>query len=147
EDIIGQCVSYKAQIVSRDEYEQGLRMILNFGHTIGHAVERLSGYRIRHGQGIAVGMSIITRAAEKKGICESGTSQKLEAALKAFNLPTSSCYSAEQLADAALYDKKRRGDKITLVLPIKVGNCLSKDIYIQDLGEWIELGMGDRLCR
>lgn len=147
EEIIMQSVSYKAEIVSLDERERGLRMLLNFGHTIGHAAERLSDYSMRHGEGIALGMLIITHAAEQKGICESGTSKKLKSALEALDLPTTCCYKGEELAAAALADKKRRGESITLVLPLAVGHCVLKDIDIKDIREWIELGMEDCLCR
>lgn len=147
DDIVARCVAYKGELVSRDEREQGLRKLLNFGHTVGHAAERLSGYALRHGEGVAVGMSVITRAAEKKGFCESGTAEKLTAALKAFGLPTACDYTAAELAEAALADKKRRGEAITLILPSAVGHCVAKDIPVEEIGEWVALGTEECECR
>ncbi|NLV58440.1 MAG: 3-dehydroquinate synthase [Clostridiales bacterium] len=140
-DIVPPCVAYKAEIVRVDERENGLRRMLNLGHTLGHGVEKLSGFTVRHGEGVAVGMAILTRAAERMGFCEAGTFRFLQRALDALGLPSTSPFSAEALADASLGDKKRQGDHITLILPRNVGSCGLYPISITELLPIIRLGM------
>ncbi len=141
QDIIPACIYQKAEIVSQDEKEQGLRQILNFGHTIGHAVERLSNYSIRHGEAVAMGMIVMTRAAERKGICERGVATRIAAALQSLQLPVACPYAAADLAQAALADKKRHGDSITLVLPRAVGDCFLYQLPTDQLAAFIALGL------
>lgn len=140
-DIVAPCVAYKAEIVRVDEREKGPRRLLNLGHTLGHGVEKLSGFSIRHGEGVAVGMMILTKAAEKMGICEAGTSRQLKAALDALGLPSACAFTPEALAEASLGDKKRQGNEITLVLPRKVGDCGLYPFPVTELLPIIRLGM------
>lgn len=146
EEIIAPCILYKAEVVAEDEREQGRRKLLNFGHTFGHAAEKLSGYTIRHGEGVAIGMAMITRAAERKGICTQGTAERLEIALRALRLPTICPYEADDMARAALVDKKRNGDTISLILPRAVGDCITEEIKTEEMGAWIRLGTEDDVC-
>lgn len=141
EDIVAPCVEYKAKVVAEDEKEHGVRKLLNLGHTVGHAAERLSGYSIRHGEGVAIGMMVLTLAAEKKGICARGVTAKLEAALQSLHLPTVCPYKIEDIAKASLGDKKRQGDSITLVLPRDVGDCFWQTIKTSEMIDWVRLGM------
>ena len=112
---------------------------------MGHAAEKLSGYALPHGEGVAMGMMILTWAAEKKGICEAGTARRLQEALEALGLPIAWEGDPEALAQAALGDKKRRGDEITLVLPRKVGECGLYPMPIAELLPWVRLGMEEAL--
>lgn len=146
EEILPACIGQKAEIVAQDERENGVRQLLNFGHTVGHAAELLSGYTIRHGEGVAIGMAILTRAAECLGICARGTADELNAALTALRLPTGCSYAPEMLAQAALGDKKRRGDEITLVLPRAVGECVLHTVKTAELLPIIQLGMEETIC-
>lgn len=141
EEILPACIGQKADIVEHDERENGVRQLLNFGHTVGHAVELLSGYTIRHGEGVAVGMAILTRAAERMGICARGVTDELTAVLTALQLPTTCAYAPERLAQAAFGDKKRRGDEVTLVLPRGVGECILHNVKTAELLPIIRLGM------
>ena len=127
ESIIARCVEIKRDVVVFDEKEQGLRQILNFGHTFGHAVEKLSNYKVSHGSAVAIGMAMIMRACVLDGKCTSGYANKLEELIKKYDLPTRTDYPAEKLYEALLSDKKRKGDHITLVVPGKEGEaCLYK---------------------
>lgn len=143
EEIVAPCVQYKAEIVRLDEREAGPRRLLNLGHTLGHGVEKLSGFTVPHGEGVAIGMMILTRAAEKMGICQEGTSQLLKEALDKLELPSRSPYPAEALAQEALGDKKRQGNEITLVLPRRVGECGLYPVPVPELLPLIRLGMED----
>lgn len=140
-EIIARCVAIKADVVAQDERDTGERRKLNFGHTVGHAVERCSNFSITHGQAVAIGMAIITRAGVKKGLTPPRTLKTLLDTLNACGLPATCGYSAEALAEAALGDKKRRGDQLALILPTTVGGCTVQNITVQELQAWIELGL------
>ncbi len=139
ENGIEKCVKIKADIVGKDEFESGLRKLLNFGHTIGHAVEKLSGFDITHGRAVAIGMACITASCEALGLCEPCIDE-LISLLKKNDLPYVSPYSAEAMAQAALSDKKRSGDKITLVIPKKIGKCTLHTISINEMQSFIKAG-------
>ena len=141
EEILAACVALKSELVSADEYDLGERRLLNFGHTLGHAIERCSGWEIPHGQAVATGMAILTRGCAAKGLCPAETAARLEALLKRFGLPTRCGYAPGELLAAARSDKKRRGDRITLVLPGRDGRVGLKDMSFEELGELIALGL------
>ncbi len=141
ENIIARCIEIKADVVSRDEREGGLRQILNFGHTAAHGIEKLSAYAISHGSAVAIGMVIAARAAENKGVCEKGTADRIEALCKKCGLPVRSDYTSEQLASIALSDKKRSGGKLTFVFPTGIGACKRVEIDISEIKEVFEKGM------
>jgi len=136
-------VEIKAGIVERDELDRGVRNLLNFGHTIGHAVEKLSDYRTPHGSAVAIGMSVIARASERSGLTESPCAGELAKALRRLGLPTTCGYPAEKLAEAALRDKKRSGEAITLVIPKEIGRAELCEMPVSRLGEFIAKGLGE----
>ena len=136
ERVIARCVAIKRDYVAGDETDRGQRQFLNLGHTFGHAVEKCSGFAFTHGQGVGVGMVMAARAA---GIDPA----PIEDACLACGLPIRAPYSAKELADAALRDKKRRGGKITLVLPEAVGKCYLKTVPIEDLPAYFAKATGE----
>lgn len=131
--VIERCVAHKGRIVEEDEYDKGQRQLLNLGHTIGHAIEKCSNYKVSHGHAVAQGMAMISRWSEKAGICEKGCAERIENALLKNSLPIYTDYSAKELADAALSDKKRTGDEISLSIPMKIGECILKKVNIGEL--------------
>ena len=139
--VIARCVRYKAGVVERDEKEQGERKLLNLGHTVGHAIEKCSGYAITHGHAVAAGMAVMARAAEVLGWTEGPLAQRLAHCLEKNALPTGTSFSAEVLSDAALSDKKRAGGEITLVVPRRVGRCELKTVPVADLLPIIRAGL------
>lgn len=141
QEIITGCVRYKGYVVEEDEFESGMRQLLNLGHTVGHAVEKCSGYSITHGHAVAIGTAIICRAAAKNGFCDIQLAKRVESILSGCGLPTETAYDAGQLAQAALVDKKRKGDSITLVLPRTVGDCVLYDMHISQLEGFIAAGL------
>ena len=94
-------------MVERDEKERGERRKLNLGHTVGHAIEKCSGYAMPHGHAVAAGLAVMARASERLGWAEPGVSARIAACLEKNGLPTGTDYPAEALAKAALADKKR----------------------------------------
>ena len=141
EEVIARCVRYKAGVVERDEKEQNERRLLNLGHTVGHAIEKCSGYAIPHGHAVAAGLSIIARSAEALGWTEEPIAARSAACLKKNHLPTGTEFSAKALAEAALADKKRAGGNITLVIPKKIGVCELKKVPVSELLPIIRAGL------
>lgn len=139
--IIAHCVELKRDVVMADELDLGERQILNFGHTIGHAVERCAGYGMYHGEGVAIGMSIMTRAMVKLQRCPAECQTILEKLLTKYDLPQNTEFAVEQLLEASRADKKRRGDAITLIVPDSVGNCILHKTDYEELKRVLELGI------
>ena len=131
-DIIARCVDIKRQVVVQDEEDRGIRNMLNFGHTIGHSIEKNSHFEIRHGQAVAMGMMIVTEAAEKAGICQAGVTAQLRNLLTACNLPTEAPYSMELLLEGMRSDKKIQGQEINLILPQRIGQCIIRHMTLTD---------------
>ncbi len=123
EEIIARCIKIKRDVVCEDEFEGGVRRILNFGHTAGHAVEKLMNFSLSHGACVAIGMCIITRAWEKRGLCEKGTCDRLCAMLDRFNLPKDTSLRAEELLEVSKNDKKAESSGVNIVVPLGVGQC------------------------
>lgn len=141
EKAISECVAHKARVVKNDEFDRGERKLLNLGHTIGHAIEKCSGYAIPHGHAVAAGMAMIARASEKLGLAEMGTSDKIDKMLVRYSLPTD-CprFDDKELLSAALGDKKREGGSITLIIPEKIGGSVLKEESVAELEKYITLG-------
>ena len=121
--LIVRSVEIKANIVSRDEREDGLRKTLNFGHTIGHAVELVSGYSLLHGEAVAIGMALEGRLAERIGVAQTGTATEIMKALQSAGLPTDlpSGFEGGAVIEAMRSDKKGRSGKMMLALPARIG--------------------------
>ena len=118
--IIRRCVSIKRDLVKKDEYDTGSRQLLNLGHTLGHAVEKLSHYTTSHGNAVGIGMVAIARCAYAAGLAPSDCSGDIAAALSAYGLPTSCPYETAQLCEVIRRDKKRSGQGINLVIPRQI---------------------------
>ena len=137
EDVVAQCIEMKRRVVEDDEFDTGSRQLLNLGHTLGHAVERNSGFTLSHGQCVAIGMAMMARAAEQKGFCSEETRDEIVALLEQYGLPTATDQSPEEICRAALGDKKRRGGELTLVVPEEIGQCKLHKIPVEELQSWI----------
>jgi len=135
--LIPRNVEIKAGVVGGDEREKGNRALLNFGHTLGHAIEKRSGYTITHGRAVALGMQAVTRAAERNGLC-GPCAESLLAALEKHRLPTRCPYPLDELLPYILSDKKRAADDINLVIPRRIGECTLHKIPINALGKFLE---------
>lgn len=135
EAVIARCVEHKKNMVVHDEFDKGLRRLLNFGHTIGHAIEVCSHYEISHGRAVSIGMSVICRSAKCKD------TKRITALLAAFDLPVSTDFSAGALCEAALSDKKRHGKTINLVIADHIGSCAIIPAPVEKLKTFIEEGL------
>ena len=140
EEIITRCVTIKRDYVEADEFDVGKRMMLNFGHTIGHAVEGCSGYTIPHGRAVAIGMAAITKAAVVNGYCTEDTRMQLDELLEQYNLLDELKYKAEDLMQYVKVDKKNSSGMLRIVIPKAIGSCWIKEIYKEECLKWIVLG-------
>lgn len=121
--LVARSVEIKADVVREDEREGGLRQILNFGHTIGHAIEAASGFSLLHGEAIAIGMVLESRLAEQMGFAEPGTTAVVRDALRRVGLPVDrpGDQAPSTLLDLMRVDKKARGGRIVFALPAAIG--------------------------
>ena len=127
--IIRRSCEIKADVVSKDEREGGLRAILNFGHTVGHAVETLSDYASRHGEAVAIGMVCAAKLAHRAGFCEAKVPERVEKLITDYGLPAGLSAmkerpAAARIMDALQVDKKAEGGKVRFVLPKKIGEVV-----------------------
>ena len=137
DDIIFECVSIKRDVVEHDERDTGERAILNFGHTLGHALEKLNGYtNLTHGEAVAAGSAIITRISERHGLTAQGTAQRLENLLKKYDLPVTSEFPLAEIVNATRGDKKSTGKSIKFVFLKETGECFVQKINTADFGEF-----------
>jgi 3-dehydroquinate synthetase len=127
--LIVRSVEIKADIVSRDQREDGLRKVLNFGHTIGHAVELVSGFSLLHGEAVAIGMALESRLAERIGLAQAGTAETVTSALQAAGLPIAlpPGFEGDALIEAMRSDKKGRLGKTMFALPLRIGAMAGAD--------------------
>lgn len=141
DEIIAICIEDKRDIVSNDEFDFGVRALLNFGHTPAHAIELYSNYEITHGSAVAVGMVIMTKASVKMGLCDEGTLDRLIGLINKFGLPEETSLGAMELACGALGDKKRSGDSISVILSYGVGDARICKLKVSELEEVFEKGL------
>ncbi|MBQ6622576.1 MAG: 3-dehydroquinate synthase [Mogibacterium sp.] len=133
EEVIRRCVEIKRCYVEQDERDRGVRHALNFGHTIGHAVEQLSGYRVSHGDAVAKGMLRIAQISAAQNWCTADVPQEIGRMLARYGFDTEIPYDAEQLFEALSQDKKRTGEVIRLVTPVAIGRYRIRPLPMEEL--------------
>ena len=131
EAVVTRCIEIKRDVVQQDEFDNGVRGLLNFGHTFGHAIEKLSDFGVSHGEAVAKGMVIAARIAPLCGLCD--VADELSALLLQYGFDITCGYSANEIYDALLSDKKRRGGKISVILPRATGDCILYDMPVEEL--------------
>jgi 3-dehydroquinate synthase len=127
--LVARSVEIKADVVRRDERETGVRKVLNFGHTIGHSIELCSGFKLLHGEAVAIGMVYEGALAERLGVAERGTASRIRAAVRAAQLPDErpASISIDAVLEAARGDKKARAGKVEYALPAAIGSMAAGD--------------------
>lgn len=141
EKIITRCVELKRDVVEADEHDKGERQLLNFGHTIGHAVEKCSQFGVSHGNAVAIGMVIAAKASFDLGWSEENCTDDIIYALENNALPVKTSFSADELYDVTLNDKKRTGGEISLVVPEKMGKCVLRKVPVEQVYDFIKSGI------
>ena len=138
---ISRCIELKRDVVMEDEFDTGARQMLNFGHTVAHSIEKCSNYSVSHGNAVAIGMAVITKATVTQGLCKQNIYEDIVNVLNHFTLPSTTSLLATQLSESAHSDKKRFGGSINLVLPVKIGQCILHKIPICELKSFFEAGL------
>jgi 3-dehydroquinate synthase len=129
EDIIETCIKIKAEIVTKDEKDYGIRQILNYGHTIGHAIEQDSHYSLLHGEAIAIGMAIISK--------KENFHNRLTRLLQKYDLPVSYNYDVDILFNYILTDKKVNKNELNIILVEEIGNGFIKTINVNEIKNYL----------
>ncbi|MEJ2169907.1 MAG: 3-dehydroquinate synthase [Desulfobacterales bacterium] len=135
EKLVYDSVIIKSSIVNRDEKEKGERRKLNFGHTFGHAIEKIM--QVKHGEAVSAGMVLASELGVKKGDLPSKESSRLARLIERFGLPVRLQFDGQKVLEAIRMDKKREGDLIYFVLLSEIGQAYVEEIAIQELEELI----------
>lgn len=140
EQLICTCCGIKKDLVEADEKDKGQRMLLNFGHTIGHAIERHTDFEVPHGRAVSAGMLYITKNSEKLGITESGTYEKIKNMLNHFNIDYN--FPGLNINDIKNYiasDKKNLSGEINLILLRKIGDAFIKKVPVDETDKYMAM--------
>ena len=140
EKIVGMCVADKADVIMNDEFDNGRRQTLNFGHTVGHVIERNSDFKLPHGICVAKGMGIVIDSSVKAGMLEAEEAEKMKDLISAYGLPVSDDITAEEAVDGAMNDKKKRGGTISVIVVKKIGTSEIVRMTPEEYGEFIAGG-------
>ena len=141
EETVFQTAGIKAEIVEKDEKDLGLRSILNYGHTIGHAVESASDFQLQHGKAVAIGMTAAARISNRIGILDGNEVVRLKNIIEKAGLPTEMPdLKMEDIISAMKHDKKVLQDKVRFVLLKSIGNAFITDKVSLDLVEKVLVG-------
>ena len=124
DEIIRRSLNFKQAVVGADPKEKGLRRVLNFGHTVGHAIESASGGEFIHGEAVSIGMLYFATGDAK---------ERIRKVLAKYNLPTSCSIAQETLKALIAHDKKASGDEITVVKVDEIGSFRFEKVNLQDL--------------
>ena len=122
--LVKRAMAVKVKVIGDDPFEQGFRAALNLGHTVGHAVEWVSGFRLRHGEAVAIGMVAEARIAEQIGLAQKGVAEEITDCLRAVGLPTEipTALDRDAILQTMQVDKKKAGGKVKFALPVRVGD-------------------------
>ncbi len=139
EDVLYRNVDIKRSFVEADEFDTSERMKLNFGHTMGHAIEKYYNFTgPSHGEAVAMGMVIAARAGENAGLTKKGTADRICSVLKKYGLPTLTEAPAEKLVQIAALDKKRMGDIINFILISDIGRAFIHKLRADELFDFVK---------
>jgi len=144
ERVVSRSAEIKAGVVEKDELDLGLRNILNCGHTVGHAIESVSGLKIWHGEAVAIGMLVEAKISNKMGILDRDELVRLKSVIKGANLPTEiPDLEVAKIIQAMKHDKKILQGKLRFALPKSIGDVfitdeVSPSLIEQVLGDWNE---------
>jgi shikimate kinase/3-dehydroquinate synthase len=142
---LARSIEVKIKVVEQDPYEKGRRAVLNLGHTTGHALEQLSQFSMRHGEGVSIGIVAAAAIAESLQIAQSGLVASITAGLEAWELPTR-CpdFAVDDIIEAMTRDKKKKGKKLRWVLPLDIGSVDIFDEVPADIVKKVLVSMGAR---
>lgn len=140
EEVVKRAMAVKIKVIEDDPYEKGFRAALNLGHTVGHAVELVSGFELRHGEAIAIGMAVEAAYAARVGLAGSGVVKAVQDSLSALNLPIAIPQEMprEEIIRAMRMDKKKNAKVIRFALPVEIGKVELVAVRVSDLESVLE---------
>ncbi|MDO9302331.1 MAG: 3-dehydroquinate synthase [Anaerolineales bacterium] len=136
EEIVKRAMAVKIKVIEDDPYEKGFRAALNLGHTVGHAVELVSGFKLRHGEAIAIGMVAEAKYSARVGLAGVGLVEAVTESLKELGLPIHipEEMPREEIIRAMRMDKKKNAKVIRFALPVEIGRVELAEVRVDDLG-------------
>ena len=145
ERLVEDSVRIKSSIVNRDEREKGERRLLNYGHTFGHALEKVTG--VSHGEAVSVGLVMAAAISEQKGYLAREDRKRIEKLLSDLGLPLQLSCPEEKLWEALRKDKKREGDRVHFVLLKKLGRAVVEEMSFEELEKHLSRAKGDAVIQ
>lgn len=139
--LVARNIDIKRAVVAADERETGQRKLLNFGHSIGHAVEACEEYKLGHGNCVAIGMCAMSRASASLGFCDGEVADRIWDLCQRHGLETACRFTDDQVYHEALHDKKRSGDAIDIVIPHRIGACSIESVALEYFHDLIRRGL------
>jgi 3-dehydroquinate synthase len=141
EDVVVRNIEVKRDVVVADEREGGIRQTLNLGHTIGHAIEAESGYRLGHGCCVAAGLVLMARASAALGLCSEDVARRIAAVVEAHGLPTGTDLPVDVLWKRSLSDKKRHANALNVVVVRDIGAVEVRRVTLEEYRHLLELAL------
>lgn len=138
EDIILKCVLIKKELIEKDEFDKNSRMLLNFGHTLGHAIEKLGKFKkYSHGQAVSIGMKMMVESCVKNNILDKSINSDLQFILNKFSLPSNCAFDKKEIILASLNDKKFFNNEFNVVLISSIGNSYIQKFTKEDFEKFL----------
>ena len=138
EAVISECARFKYEIISEDFEDRGLRKTLNFGHTLGHAIEKASKYEVSHGMAVIKGMALMFRISAGEGWCDESIQEAFLALIDEYDYDASIDCGVDELIEYVKADKKRSGNYIDIVIPCEMNKCKIKRLLVTELARLLE---------
>lgn len=138
EAVISECARFKYEVIREDFEDRGLRKTLNFGHTLGHAIEKASKYEVSHGMAVVKGMALMFRISAGEGWCDRSIQEAFLALIDEYDYDASIDCGVDELIEYVKADKKRSGDYIDIVIPCKMNKCKIKRLLVTEFPSLIE---------
>lgn len=137
-DVIARCIEIKKQVVEADEFDKGERMLLNFGHTLGHAIEKQSRYAVSHGKAVAIGMQMVAAACERAGHAPAGCAARLKNVLQRYGLPHAVSEELDSYIGLCANDKKMDKDVMHVITIAGIGDARITDMRFEAFRDFIK---------
>ena len=138
EAVISECARFKYEIIMEDFEDRGIRKTLNFGHTLGHAIEKASKYEVSHGMAVVKGMALMFRISAGEGWCDESIEEAFLALIEEYDYDHDIEFGADELIEYVKADKKRSGNSIDIVIPCEMNECKIKRLLVTELASLIE---------
>lgn len=138
EAVISECARFKYEIIMEDFEDRGIRKTLNFGHTLGHAIEKASKYEVSHGMAVVKGMALMFRISAGEGWCDESIQEAFLALIEEYDYDHDIEFGADELIEYVKADKKRSGNSIDIVIPCEMNECKIKRLLVTELASLIE---------